>query len=146
MTNNALLGLLLAVSQFSLAALLVLSSRMTPICFACWSVVVGGAWLWGWSWHVLGERTQILPQVKKETSLVTQHPYRFIRHPMYTGLALFCLGLLLTNFLFWRVVTWVLLAVILDAKSRSEERSLGQRFGEYQGYQRRSWRFLPLVY
>ena len=73
-------------------------------------------------------------------------PYRWIRPPMYSGLALLTLGFVFTAFHWWKLVTWLALIVILRLKSGFEERLLVERFPEYAAYQTTTKRFLPYIY
>lgn len=87
----------------------------------------------------------ITPSLKEHHHLVTTGIYTYIRHPMYTSVILFCLGLLLSNNN--GVAQLVMLVLIIDLwfKSAREEHLLTQRFPSYQNYQKRSGRFLPFL-
>lgn len=138
---------LLVAAQFVLAALLVLTTRMVPTCYPCLAVAGAGGSLAIWAWLVMGlRRLTILPHVRGDARLVTAMPYRIIRHPMYTGLLVFCGGLIFTNYSRWKIAAWVLLALTLDIKARLEERLLCERFPDYNDYRRGTWRFVPFVY
>lgn len=83
---------------------------------------------------------------EKTTSLVTSGIYRFIRHPMYTSLLLFCWGL----YLKLPSLTGSLLAIgasiALVATSRVEEKENLNYFGDaYREYMKRSKMFLPFI-
>ncbi len=144
---NRMLSYALVAAQFALAALLVLTARLRPLCYVCLAVATAGGSLAVWAWLVMGlRRLNILPDVKAGARLVTAAPYRLVRHPMYTGLLLFCGGLLWTSYAHWKIAAWLLLATILDVKSRLEERLLSQRFPEYAAYRGRTWRFVPFLY
>ena len=75
-------------------------------------------------------------------------PYRFIRHPSYTGalLAFFGLGLSMGNW--WSLAIFVLpifLAFLM--RINVEERALAQAMGDqYVSYQQRTKRLIPLIY
>lgn len=69
--------------------------------------------------------------------------YRYIRHPIYTGVLLVMLGVVLRSPGWWPLAWWCVLLAILSVKSGWEERMLSERFGEYPDYMRRTGRFLP---
>lgn len=82
-------------------------------------------------------------QIVPGQDLVTDGPYRFIRHPMYSGLLLIFLGAeLFTASLL--VVAVIPLGGFLWWQARQEERILEEAFGEtYRAYRARTTMFLP---
>ena len=60
-----------------------------------------------------------------------------VRHPIYLGLLLLGLGLVILSRSLWAVVPLVLLAGWLRAKARFEEQRLGVIYPEYSEYSRR---------
>lgn len=69
--------------------------------------------------------------------------YRFSRHPIYSGVLLGSLGVVLCGPSPWRVAWWVALAALLTAKSAWEERMLAQEYPDYPAYRQRTGRFVP---
>ena len=145
-------GYLLVAAQFGLSALLVLGTDLRSahngIVLLASALLAGiGAALAIWAWLVMGlGKLSLLPHVKPNAELVTAPPYRLIRHPMYSGLLLFCIGALVAHLTPVRFVLWGLLLATLILKSRVEERMLAERFAEYAEYKRRTWCFVPLLY
>ena len=139
---------LLIASQFISAALLVLTTNFDGQ-RAIVAGVLGtlGAALAVWAWFVMGlTRLRITPEVARDAKLVTAPPYRWIRHPMYTGLMLFCMAFLAADYRWWRVAIFVVLALTLESKARLEERMLAARFSDYNAYRKTSWKFFPPLY
>ena len=101
------------------------------------------------TWAVLAmrpHRVNPLPDVRRDARLVTRGPYRWVRHPMYTGVLLTLLALVLDTLTLTRLVVWLLLLANLLIKLDYEEALLAQRFPEYAAYRRRTRKLLPLIY
>lgn len=100
--------------------------------------------LWTWTVHTLGKNLTDTVVTRKEHSLVTSGPYRWVRHPFYTAFAIGVIGGSLA------VANWFLLVLgsigvgFLVARTRIEEMKLVERFGDdYREFMKRTGRFLP---
>jgi len=94
----------------------------------------------------LGRDLTPLPYPKDGSELVQTGPFALVRHPMYSGGLALALGwaLLVQG---WLTLGYVAgLFVVLDVKSRREEKWLVGRFPAYATYQRRVRRLIPFVY
>jgi protein-S-isoprenylcysteine O-methyltransferase Ste14 len=76
-------------------------------------------------------------------SLVNNGPYRWVRHPIYTGNLLLLLGLFLASGSLWLVMNTAILAAYYYRAAVDEERALSNQFPEYAGLLARTGRFLP---
>ncbi|MCA9186344.1 MAG: isoprenylcysteine carboxylmethyltransferase family protein [Pirellulaceae bacterium] len=144
-------SILLIALQIGLAALLVLSTRFAwhgpqlltdyfGMFFSAFGMLFA---IWGWITMGIF-RIRVMPQLRSNATLLTTGPYAWVRHPMYTGLLLFLLGLLVVDWRIWRIAAWGVLIAVLLAKLRIEERELAARFGErYASYRRNTGRLLP---
>jgi protein-S-isoprenylcysteine O-methyltransferase Ste14 len=112
-----------------------------------WALLLGGAalGLWTLTANRLGN-FNIRPEVKAGARLVTNGPYRTIRHPMYTALLLFLGGIALAYGSAMKAVLFAALVLVLWAKSRVEERNMNAAFSEYAAYQARTRRFIPYLW
>lgn len=86
------------------------------------------------------------PKPLADAPLVETGAFRWIRHPIYTGLLLASAGWGLASGSIWALVATGILALVLDAKSRREEAWLVATHPGYEGYRRRTRRFAPFVY
>lgn len=72
--------------------------------------------------------------------------YRFMRHPLYTGVIVSTLGWSLMLLSVPGIVLAFALAVFFDRKAVREERWLRQRYSAYANYAQRVPKFLPGIY
>jgi protein-S-isoprenylcysteine O-methyltransferase Ste14 len=79
-------------------------------------------------------------------SLVTAGPYRYVRHPMYTGMMVVVVGsgLLVSNYAILASIVPVAAAYYIRA--RREESLLMAEFPEYREYAARTKMFIPGVF
>ncbi|GGD56740.1 methyltransferase family protein [Pseudoxanthomonas indica] len=96
--------------------------------------------------RMLGRNWSSEVQIKQDHELIQRGPYRFVRHPIYTGLLLAFFGTAL-KMGDWR--GWLALAVVFASfwyKSRQEERFLLARFGTpYADYMKKTKALVPGV-
>jgi protein-S-isoprenylcysteine O-methyltransferase Ste14 len=110
------------------------------------ALAVAGGLLALWSARALGSSLTWFPGPRRQGSLVESGPYRFARHPIYSGGILFFVGWGLWSSPLAFVVA-VLLSVLWAFKARVEERLLGERYLGYDNYRHRTpWRLLPGIY
>jgi protein-S-isoprenylcysteine O-methyltransferase Ste14 len=145
--NEVHVSRILVLLQFLTSASLVLSARLESEHVVGFTMATVGLCLGLWAIAAVGPtQVSIMPEVKAKTQLVTAGPYRFVRHPMYTSLMLFCGGFVVTPFHWWKIAAWLVLLFVLVAKSRIEERRLMARFADYDNYRKRTHRFVPFVW
>jgi protein-S-isoprenylcysteine O-methyltransferase Ste14 len=107
-------------------------------------VVAGGLLIW--TVRTLGPNLTDTVVTRKEHTLVTTGPYRWVRHPFYdaAGLAILANSLVAANwFLF---LTGGLAFILMIVRTGIEERHLLARFGDsYRAYAEQTGRFLLRV-
>ena len=109
-------------------------------------MLVVGLIVFGLGIVTLGSSLSPLPAPMPSAELVERGIYRFIRHPIYTGLILAALGGSIYTVSPLALGLTALLAVVLDLKSRREEIWLRERFPEYKAYAARTRKFIPGIY
>lgn len=97
-----------------------------------------------WLFSSIGSGISPTSATRRQHTLVTSGPYRWVRHPLYTvGSSLFIsFGMMADN---WFIAALGLLAFIAMAiRTPKEEANLVEKFGdEYREYMKRTGRFLP---
>jgi protein-S-isoprenylcysteine O-methyltransferase Ste14 len=97
-----------------------------------------------WMFVTLGRNLTDTVEVRRGARLVVAGPYRWVRHPMYTGLLGAGMSLAFLQGSWWLAGATALCFGLLAARTPIEERYLEERFGEpYREYARRVRRFLP---
>jgi protein-S-isoprenylcysteine O-methyltransferase Ste14 len=94
----------------------------------------------------LGRNLTPFPKPIEGGTLVTSGVYRWVRHPIYTGLILGTLGWSMWRANLLGVGLAVLLFIFFDLKSRREERWLMEAYAGYAEYRRRVRKLIPFVY
>ena len=97
---------------------------------------------------VLGEFFTLVISIQKNQKLIQDGPYKYIRHPSYTGLFLEIVGvgLFLSNWLAI-IIILILLFPSLIYRISIEEKVLVKEFGnEYTSYQKRTKKLIPFIY
>ncbi|HEU0026426.1 MAG TPA: isoprenylcysteine carboxylmethyltransferase family protein [Ktedonobacterales bacterium] len=112
------------------------------------ALIVLGAMLRWWAILTLGRYFTIDVAVRSAQAVVQSGPYRFVRHPAYSGmlLTLLGIGLALAN---WASVVAVLTISLIGMlyRVRVEERALIAALGQpYVDYMRRTKRFIPFMF
>jgi protein-S-isoprenylcysteine O-methyltransferase len=112
------------------------------------ALLAGGLGLRLWAIRVLARWFTVDVTIQDDHRLIRHGPYRYLRHPSYTGALLAFYGLAiglgdgLSLLAIVLPVTWAFLRRI-----RVEEAALTQAFPrEYPEYARHSWRLLPFVW
>ena len=88
----------------------------------------------------------IYPEPIPDACLITTGPYRWIRHPMYTSLLLFMLGIALYRDGWANYVGYGLLCAAIFGKIVREEAHLHEKFDDYPEYVKRTHRLLPRIF
>jgi protein-S-isoprenylcysteine O-methyltransferase Ste14 len=94
----------------------------------------------------LGRNWSDLVVLKTDHELIQSGPYRWIRHPLYSGVLLAVLGSALTVHTRIAYVTVPVLLAGFAIKSHREENLLERNFPAYRQYRARVKGFIPLVF
>jgi protein-S-isoprenylcysteine O-methyltransferase Ste14 len=108
------------------------------------ALCVGGLAFATWARFALGGSWGMPMTLHENPVLVTAGPYRYVRHPIYTGMSAMVIGsaLAFPGMLLWAAVMLVYMLV----SARREERDMALRFPDaYPAYRQRSKMLVPFV-
>jgi protein-S-isoprenylcysteine O-methyltransferase Ste14 len=151
--------ILVGLRLCGLLALIVLVAHLINPSWMAWSSIALPTWLRSigaflavfalppllfWTFHSLGKNLTDTVVTRRDHTLVTHGPYRWVRHPFYDVMLLgvVSMSLLAAN---WLLALLGLAAfAMLVARTRTEEAKLIARFGEaYRTYMKRTGGFWP---
>lgn len=139
-------SLLLVSAQMVLILLLVVSTSYHHIPLLSYLFISASILLVYWAFHAMRKsKFHVSPVPDEQATLISNGPYRYIRHPMYTAILLCVAGLLICHFTWLRLTMAVTLALVLIFKLTWEEEMLKEKFPEYGDYMKRSKRIVPFI-
>jgi protein-S-isoprenylcysteine O-methyltransferase Ste14 len=77
--------------------------------------------------------------------LVRRGIYRFLRHPIYSGMLIIGLAIFLSRLTLIVGNAFLLLVLITNVRAGLEEKMLEERYPEYTEYKKRTKRYIPYV-
>lgn len=97
-----------------------------------------------WSFRNLGKNLTDTVVTRKEHTLVTTGPYRWVRHPFYVAFAALAAANTLLSANWFVGLSGAAVLALLVRRTGTEEQHLVARFGEdYRRYMRQTGRFFP---
>ncbi|MBI2449355.1 isoprenylcysteine carboxylmethyltransferase family protein [Candidatus Pacearchaeota archaeon] len=111
-------------------------------------LMAAGFGLRQWSIKTLGRFFTPIVSVHSDHKLIQSGPYKYMRHPSYTGLFLELVGVAfaLSN-LFATITVMIFFLPAIMYRIMVEEYLLGEHFGKnYESYKQRTKRLIPFVY
>ncbi len=147
--NNALIGwLFVAVQAVVLVALIVLPGRddwPTPASVRTvgYGLLVVGLVIIAVGALGLGKSVTPTPVPVSYGQLQTGGLYRFVRHPIYTGVLAIVAGLTIRSGSFISLAVAAATLVFFHVKARWEEQRLAERYEGYAAYAAATPRFVP---
>jgi len=150
MTRSPVGGFLLWVQFGALAFQLLLSKLALEVVAAPgWTLGCIATGLALGAWALAANRPgnfNFRPEPKEGGILITHGPYRWVRHPMYTGLLLISAGLggIIDSFHGWMLSLTLLGALLV--KASFEDRWMTGAHPDHAAYQARTRGFIPFIY
>ncbi len=128
----------------------VLTTRFAPageiLPLAGMPLVIGGLGLACWARRHLGRNWSAIVTVKIDHALIRTGPYRWVRHPIYSGLLLALAGTALALGEWRGIVALALILVAFIRKLWVEEARMRHTFPEYALYRKETAALIPLVF
>jgi protein-S-isoprenylcysteine O-methyltransferase Ste14 len=115
-------------------------SALVKTGFAC---VILGPFISLWGIVHLGRSFGVFVAVRK---VVLTGPYQWVRHPMYLGWVVICLGVALSNFSGAYFLLTALHVALLLYRAHLEETQLAQHSAEYRAYTKRTGFIFPKLW
>ena len=110
------------------------------------TIILVSLWTIWSALRVLGKQWSLQARVLEDHKLVREGPYRFVRHPIYSGM----LGMIVAAGLAWNhwigfLISLVLFGIGTAIRVRSEEKLLREQFGAaFEDYKRNVPAVLPI--
>ena len=110
----------------------------------CVTATILGLLFAAWARLILGSNWSGTVTIKTNHQLIRRGPYRWIRHPIYTGMLAALLATAMIQGLLSGIIGFLLVLLALFRKARREESFLSQEFGEgFMEHRRHTGMFLP---
>ncbi len=97
-------------------------------------------------WVMRKSNLTVMPDPGMNFKIISDGPYRLIRHPMYASLFLFLFPLVIYHITFLKVAIFILFAINQVLKLRYEEKIITDKFPRYADYMQKTWRLVPYVF
>jgi protein-S-isoprenylcysteine O-methyltransferase Ste14 len=94
----------------------------------------------------LGSNLTAVPRPKEDANMVEHGAYRWVRHPIYSGIILGAFGLSLLRGGWLGLLYALILFIFFDLKTRREEDWLREKYDGYAAYQKRVCKLIPFLY
>jgi protein-S-isoprenylcysteine O-methyltransferase Ste14 len=105
---------------------------------------IAGVLLMYWTLANLGKNLTDTVSTRRDATLITSGPYRWVRHPFYVTAALLMLAAALLSANLLIAVSGAMVILLLALRTPKEEQRLIDRFGDdYRQYMAQTGRFLP---
>ncbi|MDD1701449.1 MAG: isoprenylcysteine carboxylmethyltransferase family protein, partial [Methanoregula sp.] len=109
-------------------------------------VTIAGLAFAVWARVHLGKNWSGMPTIRKDHTITRTGPYRFVRHPIYSGILLGLIGTAIGVGYFIIFCSVILVFGLFVIKFRMEEQFLEEEFGEeYARYKREVKALIPYV-
>lgn len=109
-------------------------------------LALGGLAIALWARITLGGNWSSNVVIKVDHELIQRGPYAYVRHPIYSGLLLMLLALLLNNGRVMWLIWFAAICLGLSIKARREEKLLAKHFPEsYPKYRAKVKALIPFV-
>jgi protein-S-isoprenylcysteine O-methyltransferase Ste14 len=108
-------------------------------------IILFGAFCYFYNKHIMGKYWSI--KVKKQNKIVKSGFFKYVRHPLYLGALITCLGLIISTFNIYLLITFLLIDLPYTYyRARLEEKLLIKSLKGYKNYMKTTWMFIPRLF
>jgi protein-S-isoprenylcysteine O-methyltransferase Ste14 len=146
MTDKTKGNVLVAIQFILIAAIVLIPSEGAEV---AWVYIGGvlfiapGIIILFISFKNLGRSLTANPVPLETGKLIETGIYKYVRHPIYTGLLLAMLGSVVQSMAIVKFFVWLALLALLTYKAKFEESLLAKKYPGYVDYMKRTGRFVP---
>jgi protein-S-isoprenylcysteine O-methyltransferase Ste14 len=94
----------------------------------------------------LNKNLSPFPTPKSNAQLIQNGLYKYVRHPIYTGILLSFMGYAIYVASLYKLIITILLLFVFIVKSIYEEKKLIGHFNNYVSYKKKTGRFFPKLF
>ena len=94
----------------------------------------------------LNKNLSAFPTPKQSAKLIQSGIYKYIRHPIYSGILFFTFGFSIYSENMLRFLIFFTLLILFNFKAAYEEKLLLNKFSNYSAYKKKTGMFLPIVH
>ena len=109
----------------------------------CFPFIILGLVLILWSFVQLGNSLSPFPSPLKRASLITSGIYKYIRHPIYSGILVLLFSIALYKASEYKFLISIFLLILFHFKTIYEESKLLSKYPNYKEYRRVTGQFFP---
>jgi protein-S-isoprenylcysteine O-methyltransferase Ste14 len=140
-------GKILVTIQFTCLVLLMIFTNWLTLPWWTFLLLGISGFLAFWAMHVMKfGNFNIVPTPVDKGNMISQGPYKVIRHPMYTSIFIFAIALLAGQFDYYKLIISLVLVADLVVKMIYEEGLLCTHYPGYKDYMQKTKRVIPFVW
>jgi len=111
--------------------------------FIMYPIMILGVFIIVISFFQLGSNLSPFPSPLKHSTLITSGLFKFMRHPIYTGILLIVFSIAIYKASEYKFLISVLLLILFHFKTKYEESKLLSKFPNYKEYRQVTGKFFP---
>jgi len=140
-------GKILVTLQFTCILLIMIFTDWLKLPWWTFLLLGISGFLAFWAMYVMKYGNfNIVPTPVDKGVMISQGPYKVIRHPMYTSIIIFAIALLSGQFDYYKLIISVTLVTDLVVKMIFEEGLLLKHYPGYKDYMKKTKRVIPFVW
>ena len=137
----------LVALQFVSIGIIMIPKQATMLTPSWWVLpllsVLGALWIF--KHNKLGN-FNVVPEIRDQAELIVTGPYQYVRHPMYSTLILFMLGIVLWHFCWINLLALFIMIAAVALKALREEGLWHDHHDDYAAYKKRTKMILPFIF